>query len=73
MTEGQEDRISATEMRMLRHIYNIDWEDHVVVKDSKRDEAVIKAITIGMRRRRLQWYGLYAREIGRKILEWWLR
>ena len=43
-------------MRMLRHIYNVDWEDHIT-NDSIREEAKIEAIAIGMRRRRLQWYG----------------
>ena len=54
LTQRQEDRRSATEMRMLRHIYNIDWEDHVT-NDSIREEAKIEAIATGMRRRRLQW------------------
>ena len=53
LTQRQEDRIGATEMRMLRHIYNIDWEDHIT-NDSIREEAKIEAIAIGMRRRRLQ-------------------
>ena len=56
LTQRQEDKISATEMRMLRHIYNVDWEDHIT-NDSIREEAKIEAIAIGMRRRRLQWYG----------------
>jgi len=31
--QRQEDKIIAiTQMRMLRHIYNIDWEDHVTRK-----------------------------------------
>ena len=55
LTQRQEDKISATEMRMLRHIYNIDWEDHVT-NDSIREEAKIAAIVISMRRG-LQLYG----------------
>ena len=32
---------------MLRHIYNIDWGDHIT-NDSTREEAKIGAIAIGM-------------------------
>jgi len=53
-------QISATEMRMLRHIYNINWEDHVT-NDNIKKEAKIEAIAIGMRRRPLQWYGHVSR------------
>jgi len=49
-------QISATEMRMLQHIYNINLEDHVT-NDNIKKEAKIEAIAIGMRRRPLQWYG----------------
>jgi len=45
-------------MRMLRHIYNIDWEveDHVT-NDNIKEEAKIETIAIGIRWRHLQWYG----------------
>jgi len=56
LTQKQEDKINATEMRMLQHIYNIDWEDHVT-NDNIREEAKLEAIVINMRRRPLQWYG----------------
>jgi len=49
-------QISATEMRMLQHIYNINWEDHVR-NYNRKEEAKIKAIAIDTRRRPLQWYG----------------
>jgi len=42
LTEGQENKISVTEMRMLWHIYNIEWEDHVT-NDNIREEPKIKA------------------------------
>jgi len=29
LIERQKDKISAIEMRMCRHIYNIGWENHV--------------------------------------------
>jgi len=56
LAQRQEDKISATEMRMLRHIYNIDWGDHVT-HDNIREEAKKETITIGMRWRHLQRYG----------------
>jgi len=46
-------QISATEMRMLQYIYNINWENHVTNDNIK--EAKIEAIAIDMRRRPLQW------------------
>jgi len=49
-------QISATVMRMLRHIYIINWEDHIT-NDNINEEAKIEAIAIGMRKRPLQWYG----------------
>jgi len=49
-------QISATEMRMLQHIYNINWEDHVTNANIK-EEAKTEAIAIDMRRRPLQWCG----------------
>ena len=55
ITRRQESKISATEMRMLRYIYQIDWEDHIK-NDSIRQMAEIKAIAGSMRRRRHQWY-----------------
>ena len=56
LTQKQEDRLSATEMRMLRHIHNIDWEDHIT-NEHIREMAKIEGIAVSMRRRRLQWYG----------------
>jgi len=53
-------QISATEMRMLQHIYNINWEDHVT-NDNMKEAVKIEAITIDMRRRPLQWYGHVSR------------
>jgi len=53
-------QISATEMRMLQHIYNINWEDHVT-NDNIKEEAKIEAIAVDMRRRPLQWYGHVSR------------
>jgi len=48
-------QISATEMRMLQHIYNINWENHVT-NDNIKEETKIEAIAIDMRGRLLQWY-----------------
>jgi len=59
--------MSATEMRMLRHIYNINWEDYVT-NDKIREEAKIAAIAIGMRRRPLQWYGNVRRRDRKEII-----
>jgi len=56
LTQRQEDKISATEMRMLQQIYNIVWEGSVT-NDNINEEPKIEAIAIGMRRRPLQWYG----------------
>jgi len=33
-----------TEMKMLRHIYNIDWEDHAT-NDNIMEEAKIEVVT----------------------------
>jgi len=33
-------QISATEMRMLQHIYNINWEDHVTNDNNNIKEEV---------------------------------
>jgi len=61
-------QISASEMRMLRHIYNINWEDHVT-NDNIKEEAKIEAIAIDMRRRPYQRYGhVNRRDVERKIL-----
>ena len=54
--QKQENGISATEMRMIRHIHNIRWEDHVT-NDSIREMGKLEAISVSMRRRRLQWFG----------------
>jgi len=35
-------QISATEIMMLQHIYNINWEDHVT-NDNIKEEAKIEA------------------------------
>ena len=56
ITQQQENRISATEMRMLRYIHEIKWEEHIT-NDEVREMAKQEAIAVGMRRRRLQWYG----------------
>ena len=48
-----EDRMDATEMRMLRHIYGISHEDHVENTDIRRQGGV----SSNMRKRRLQWHG----------------
>ena len=56
LMKKQEGRISATEMRMMRYIHDIKWEDHVT-NDSVQEIAKLEKIAIGMRRRRLQWYG----------------
>ena len=56
ITQKQENRVSATEMRMMRHIHNIRWEDHVT-NDSIREMAKLEAISVSMRIRRLQWFG----------------
>jgi hypothetical protein len=56
LTQGQEDKISAVEMRMLRHIHSIKWEDHVT-NDNIRQRANLEPIAVSMRKRRLQWYG----------------
>jgi hypothetical protein len=56
LTQRQEDKIKATEMRMLRYIHRIDWKDHVTNEEVRRMSS-IEAIDVSMRRRRLQWYG----------------
>ena len=56
ITKKQENRISATEMRMMRHIHKIRWEDHVT-NDSIREMAKLEAISVSIRRRRLRWFG----------------
>jgi len=52
ITKKQENRISATKVRMMRHIQNIRWEDHVT-NDSIREMAKLEAISVSMRSRRL--------------------
>ena len=62
ITQRQEERIEATEMRMLRYIHNVNWEDHVRNEDIRK-EAKVKPISVSMRKRRLQWFGhVYRRE-----------
>jgi len=46
----------TTEMRMLRHIHRINWEDHVKNEDIS-SEAKVRPVSRHMRKRRLQWYG----------------
>ena len=58
-----EDRMDATEMRMLRHIYGISHEDHVENTDIRRQGGV----SSNMRKRRLQWHGHVAGEMRMKI------
>jgi len=60
-------QISATEMRMLRHIYNINWKDHVK-NDNIKEEAKIEATAMDIKRRPLQWYGHVSRRDREKIL-----
>ena len=56
VTQRMEDRMDATEMRMLRHIYGISYEDHVENIEIRR-QAGVKEISTYMRKRRLQWHG----------------
>ena len=56
VTQRMEDRMDATEMRMLRHIYGISYEDHVENTEIRR-QAGVKEMSSYMRKRRLQWHG----------------
>ena len=56
ITQQQESKINATEMRMMRHIHNICYEDHIS-NEEIRERAKLEAISVSMRRRRLQWFG----------------
>ena len=56
VTQRMEDGMDATEMRMLRQIYGISYEDHVENTDIRR-QAGVKEMSSFMRKRRLQWHG----------------
>jgi len=56
LTRTLEDRICATEMRMLRYIHGISLEEHRR-NEEIRKEAGVEDISVLMRKRRLQWYG----------------
>ena len=56
LTQRLEDRICTSEMRMLRYIQGISLEEHLR-NEEIREKAGIEAISIVMRKRRLQWYG----------------
>lgn len=56
LTQRLEDRISSTEMRMLRYIHGISLEEHRRNVEI-RELAGVEAISVLMRKRRLQWYG----------------
>jgi len=60
ITQRQEQRMEATEIRMLRRIHKINWEDHIRDEDI-RSEAKVKPVSRHIRKRRLQWYGLVHR------------
>ena len=53
VTQRREDRMHATEKRMLRHIYGISYEDHVANTEISI-QAGVKEISSFMRKRRLQ-------------------
>jgi len=48
--------VDATEMRMLRYIHGIRYEDHVRNEDI-RSQAKVREISVEMRKKRLQWFG----------------
>jgi hypothetical protein len=56
LTKYLEDRISSTEMRMLRYIHGISLEEHRRNEDIRK-LAGVEPISVLMRKRRLQWYG----------------
>jgi len=56
ITQRQGQRIGATEIRMLRHIHGINWEDQVRNEDI-RSEAKVKPVSRHMRKKKLEWYG----------------
>jgi len=60
-------QISATEMRIFLHNYNMNWEGHVT-NDNIKEVAKIEAIAMDIRRIPLQWYGHVRRSDRRKIL-----
>ena len=56
VTQRMEDKLDATEMRMLRHIHGVTYEDHIT-NEEIRSEAKVKELSTQMRVKRLQWYG----------------
>ena len=44
ITQRQEERIKAKEMRMLRQVFGISWEDHIRKEDIRR-EAGVEAVS----------------------------
>ena len=53
--------MKATEIGMLRHIHGISYDVHMENTDIRRP-AEVKAISLLMRKRRLQWHGHFGRK-----------
>ena len=68
LTNKLEDRLCATEMRMLRYIQSISLEEHKR-NEEIRKQAGVEAISVVMRKRRLQWYGHVCRREEREDIK----
>jgi hypothetical protein len=68
LTQTLEDRLSTTEMRMLRYIFNISLKEHRR-NEEIRGEAGVVPINVLMRKRRLQWYGHVCRREGKEDIK----
>ena len=56
VTQRMEEKLNATEMRMLRHIHGVTFEDHIT-NEEIRSQASVRELSIQMRVKRLRWYG----------------
>ena len=56
VTQRMEGKLNATEMRMLRHIHGVTFEDHIT-NENIRSQAKVRELSIQMRVEHLGWYG----------------
>ena len=56
VTQKMEEKPNAAEMRMLRHIQGVTFDDHIT-NEEIRSQAKVRELSIQMRVKRLRWYG----------------